>query len=182
MIVYVVCGCSDKQFDIRHKKILCVDRGRPPKQGSRKYWFTWYWRAKHLSGYQIFLPLLVAVRQFCCLSASLYKWLKSNLNAVVLCRGIKTLSGLISFKKVKTNSKKKTEIARRILPCCSESAMTKVAEEYYWAKTQAVGPSFRRRSDSGVLESGFHLDCLVYTCFFNHVYYSIRTCAGSSGT
>jgi len=48
--------------------------------------------------------------------------------------------------------------------------MTKVAGEYYWAKTQSAGPSFCGRSGSGVLESGFQMDCLVYTYFFSTIY------------
>jgi hypothetical protein len=71
------------------------------------------------------------------------------------------------LKNVQINSKKKkSEFAPQIFPCCSESAMMKVAEEYYWMKTQAAGPSFCGRSGSGVLEPGFQLDCLVRIYIF----------------
>ena len=39
---------------------------------------------------------------------------------------------------------------------------TTVAEEQYWATTQAVGWFFSCRSDSSVLEFGLNLYCLVY--------------------
>jgi hypothetical protein len=64
----------------------------------------------------------------------------------------------------------------KIVEICSEFSLvgkkrntTKVAEESYWAITQAVGRSRYGRSDSGVLQFGFKMTSLVYTHIVEHV-------------
>ena len=65
---------------------------------------------------------------------------------------------------------------------------TKSAEEYCWAITQTEGQSCRGRFSSGVLKSGFQLDCNVpylHKNTGNHIYIQFRlvqnsTCAGPS--
>ena len=51
---------------------------------------------------------------------------------------------------------------------------TKVTEAYCWAITQLVGRSWCGRSGSGVLGSGFQLDCLVYTYTVDHMHTQFR--------
>jgi hypothetical protein len=50
----------------------------------------------------------------------------------------------------------------------------KVAEEYCWAITQAVGPSCCGRSGSSVLEGWFQLDSLVHTYIVDHTHTQFR--------
>jgi hypothetical protein len=62
----------------------------------------------------------------------------------------------------------------------------KVAEEYCWVITQAVGRSCCGRLCSCVLEVGFHFDCRAYTDICIHMCTQFRlaqnsTCAGTSG-
>jgi hypothetical protein len=52
-----------------------------------------------------------------------------------------------------------------------------VEEEYCWAITQVAGLSCCGRSVSSVLDCGFQLDSLVYTCIVDRMWYSVQTCA-----
>jgi hypothetical protein len=59
------------------------------------------------------------------------------------------------------------ETRAEFIPAGTKDDEATVAEDYCWAKTQAVGQPYYGRSGSSVLEFGFQLDTLVQTNTFS---------------